>query len=290
MTNWNMDWGPRRQRFRSLINGSDCHFPVSVFDPLTARMAVDLCFEMGMLAGSVSALAVLGAPDKILITASEFADLAHRICRAADISLIVDADHGYGNALNVERTITMLDHAGICAATLEDTDLPQPFGTGGKARLLSLEEGLGKMRAAVAAKPDPNMVVAGRTSAIAMAGVEDAKARVRAYTEAGVDAIFLVGAKTRAEMDAVCAETHLPIILGSAAGELSDNDYLASVGVRIALQGHAPFMAGVQAVYDTLKAQRDGVPNSELKGVPQGDFMKRLTRADEYGQAIDEYL
>lgn len=285
-----MNLRDRRARFRAVLNGDQCVRPASVYDPLSARIATEIGYEVGMFAGSVASLTVLGAPDLIVLTLSEFADQIRRISRGSDLPLMVDADHGYGNALNVMRCVEELETAGVSGMSVEDTDLPQPFGTGGKARLLSLEEGLGKMRAAVAAKPDPEMVIAGRTSAISMAGVEDAKARVRAYTEAGVDAIFLVGAKTRAEMDAVCAETHLPIILGSAPGELSDSDYLASVGVRIALQGHAPFMAGVQAVYNTLKAQRDGVPNSELEGLPQGDFMKRLTRADDYDAAIENYL
>ncbi|MCB1743908.1 MAG: isocitrate lyase/phosphoenolpyruvate mutase family protein, partial [Gammaproteobacteria bacterium] len=133
--------------------------------------------------------------------------------------------------------------------SIEDTELPQPFGTGGKARLLPLEEGLGKMRAAMAAKPDPQMVVAGRTSAVAMTGVEDAKARIKAYSEAGVDAIFIVGAKTREQLDALSAVTDKPIILGGSTPELSDSEYLAARGVRIALQGHAPIMAAAQAVH-----------------------------------------
>ncbi len=285
-----MNLRDRRERFRAVLNGDKCVRPASVYDPLSARVAQDIGYEIGMFAGSVASLTVLGAPDLIVLTLSEFAGQIRRISRGSDLPLMVDADHGYGNALNVMRCVEELETAGVSGMSVEDTELPQPFGTGGKPRLLSLDEGLGKMRAAVAAKPDPDMIVAGRTSAIAMAGVDDAKARVRAYTEAKVDAIFLVGAKTRAEMDAVSAETHLPIVLGSATGELSDDDYLASVGVRIALQGHAPFMAAVQAVYDTLKAQRDGVPNSELKGLPQGDFMQRMTRVADYEGQIEDYL
>jgi len=103
-----------------------------------------------MYAGSVASMVVLGAPDIILLTLSEFAAQARRICRASSIPLICDADHGYGNALNVMRTVEELANAGVSGLTIEDTDLPRPFGTD-KPRLLPLAEGLGKMRAAVKA-------------------------------------------------------------------------------------------------------------------------------------------
>jgi len=93
-----MNWTARRQRFRQILAGNECITPATVFDPLSARMVEDLGGQVGMLAGSVAAMSILGAPDKMLITASEFADMALRICRAGDLAVIADADHGYGNA------------------------------------------------------------------------------------------------------------------------------------------------------------------------------------------------
>ncbi len=161
-----MRWTERRQRFRAILEGKDCFHPASVFDPLSARIAEDLGFELGMFAGSVASLAVLGAPDQTLITLTEFAEQAHRICRAAALPLLVDADHGYGNALNVMRTVEELETAGIAALTIEDTALPQAYGAGAAAALISLEEGAGKMQAAVAARRDPHLAIVGRTSAL----------------------------------------------------------------------------------------------------------------------------
>ena len=100
-----MRWTARRERFRSVLTGDDCVHPASVFDPMSARIAEDLGFEAGMLAGSVASMTVLGAPDMILLTLSEFAGQALRISRASELPLLVDADHGYGNALNVTRTV-----------------------------------------------------------------------------------------------------------------------------------------------------------------------------------------
>jgi len=121
----------RRERLRAILSGSSCILPASVHDPLSARIAADLGFEAAMLAGSVASLAVLGAPDLILITLTEFAEQARRIVRVCDIPLIVDADHGYGNALNVMRTVEELETAGVAALTIEDTELPASHGSAG---------------------------------------------------------------------------------------------------------------------------------------------------------------
>src|SRR5262245_57616897 len=140
-----MDWADRRERLRAIIAGRRCIYPGSVHDPMSARIAEDLGFEAGMLAGSVASLAVLGAPDMVVLTLTEFADQAYRINRAGKLPLLVDADHGYGNALSVKRTIEELETAGVAALTIEDTLLPQPFG-GGDNNLISIAEGIGKMK------------------------------------------------------------------------------------------------------------------------------------------------
>ena len=104
-----MRWTARRERFRALLSGDACFHPGSVYDAISARIAEDLGFETGMFAGSIASMTVLGAPDIVVLTLSEFADQAHRICRAGELPLIVDADHGYGNALNVMRTVEALE-------------------------------------------------------------------------------------------------------------------------------------------------------------------------------------
>lgn len=276
-------WTSRRERFRAIIAGPDCVHPASVHDPISGRIAHDLGFEVGMFAGSTASLTVLGAPDLITLTLTEFASQAHRIMRAVDLSLLCDADHGYGNALSVMRTVEELEAAGVSGLSIEDTDLPQPFGLGDKQRMLPIEEGVGKMKAALAGRCDPDLVIAGRTSAPAIAGVEEAIRRAKAYAEAGVDAIFLVGIKTRAELDAVAeAKIGKPLILGNTPPELADKAYLAARGVRIALQGHQQFAAAVQAIYATLKALRDGTKPSDLTGIASAELMRQLTRGKDY--------
>ncbi len=285
-----MHWTPRRERFREILAGDRCIHPGSVFDPISARIAEDIGFEVGMFAGSVASLTVLGAPDLIVLTLSEFADQAYRINRAGNLPLLVDADHGYGNALNVRRTVEELESAGVAALTIEDTDLPQPFGTVGQTRLLSVEEGAGKMRAALSGRQDSSLIVAGRTSAPAVTGIDDTLVRIRAYADAGVDAIFLVGMQTQAELEAVSAAVDVPIFLGGAGKELKDRDYLSGQRVRIALQGHQPIMAAIQAVQDALQALRDGTPPGEVPGVAPADLMKRVTRDADYKAWMKDFL
>jgi len=279
----------RRQKLRNIFNGDRCIHPGSVFDPLSARVAEDLGFEAGMFAGSIASLTVLGAPDIILLTLSEFADQAHRICRAGELPLIVDADHGYGNALNVTRCVEELETAGVACLTIEDTLLPKRFSSK-SAEFLSVEEGVGKMKAALAGRRDPDLIVLGRTSAVGVNGVDDGIRRARAYLDTGVDGIMFVGVKTRPELDAIAAEIDAPIMLGGCGAELQDAEYLANRGVRISLQGHQPFMAAVQAMYDTLKALRDGVPPARLEGVASSGLMKQLTRDEQYQSWQDEFL
>ncbi len=284
-----MDWTERRERTRALLAGTRCVHPGSVFDPISSRIAEDLGFEVGILAGSIASFAVLGAPDLTVLTLSEFADLAHRICRAGNLALLVDADHGYGNALNVRRTVEELETAGVAIMSIEDTLLPAAYGSG-KAQLISLDEGVGKMRAALDARQDAKLVIAGRTSAAALTGLDDAVARCQAYEAAGVDALFLTGLKTRAQLDAIAEAVKAPLILGSPGGDLMDLDYLASRRVRICLQGHAPFLAAVRAVYETLTAVRDGVAPGKIANVASADLMRQVTREADYDRWSGEFL
>ena len=285
-----MDTRARRENYRAILAGDQCVHPGSVFDPISARIAEDLGFEVGMFAGSIASGTVLGAPDLVVLTLTEFAQQIHRICRAAGLSLMVDADHGYGNALNVMRTVEELETAGVSCLTIEDTVLPRSFG-GGEDQLLSLEEGVGKMKAALAARQDPALVIAGRTSAPRISGLEDTVRRVKAYEDTGVDAIFVAGATTKEEIGTLGNALSVPLLLGGAPGELSDREYLASQGVRIALQGHLPFQASVKAVYDTLKALREGTTPAELgPKLATAEQLDRFTRRADYDRWTKEFL
>lgn len=279
----------KRQRARAILSGTQCVHPGSVHDPISARIAQALGFELGMFAGSTASLTVLGAPDLIVLTLTEFADQARRICRASGLPLVVDADHGYGNALNAMRTVRELENAGVAALSIEDTELPRPYGDG-TPRLIPLAEGVGKVRAAVAAREDPATCILARTGACGITGLTDAIERTRAYCATGADGLFLTGVKTRAELDALADVATLPLVLGTMTPALADREYLAARGVRIALQGHQPFQASVQAIHVTLKALRDGVKPADLKGLASPELMQQVTREAAYSAATRDFL
>jgi carboxyvinyl-carboxyphosphonate phosphorylmutase len=284
-----MTFQKRRDALRLILTGSRCIRPGSVYDAISIRIAEDLGFELGMFGGSVASLAVLGDPDVTLITLTEIAEQMRRMSRASSLPVLVDADHGYGNALNVRRTVQELETAGAAGLTIEDTLLPQAFGQTG-TQMISTEEGVGKMKAAVDARSDSRLVIMARTGAASISGLDDAIARAMAYEATGVDALFLTGVKTRAVLEAISAATKLPIVLGGFPEEMVDLDYLSNQRVRVALQGHAPFAAATLAVYETLKALRGGTAPKNLKGLASSELMGRLTREADVTVRGGEFL
>lgn len=284
-----MKWQKRREQARSVLAGRACIHPASVHDPLTGRIAENLGFELGMFAGSIASLTVLAAPDLITLTLTEFAEQALRINRACTLPLVVDADHGYGNALNVMRTVEELEVAGVSAMSIEDTELPRPYGVE-KPRLISLDEGLGKIRAALAARVDPSLAILARTGATSITGLEDALVRARAYCTTGADGLFLTGVTTREQLDALAEVATLPLILGTLSPAINDRDYLASRGVRIALQGHLPIQAAIAAVHATLKALREGTNAGDIPGMPPAALSRMASREADHAGWTEAFL
>ena len=280
----------RRKQYRNLLQDSRCYQPASVFDPVSARLAEAAGFEIAMLAGSLASATVLAAPDIVVLTLTELAEQARRIVRAGRLPLMVDADHGYGNALSVMRTVEELEAAGVAALTIEDTRLPRRFGAQGD-EFISLEEFAGKMRAAAAARSDRELVILGRTGVLPTQGEGALAERVKACEEAGADGVFFTGVRTREQAAAIQAMTSLPVVLGTTPAELHDREFLAANGVRIALQGHMPFQVAVQALQASYEHLRAGRPPAGLKEQAAApDLMKLVLGQDRYDAWTDEFL
>ncbi len=146
------------------------------------------------------------------------------------------------------------------------------------------------MKAAVEARRDPGLALVGRTSAMWKSSIEDAVERIKAYEKCGVDAIFLVGVKTKDQLEAASGAVKLPLVIGGAGPEIMDLDYLSANRVRLCLQGHQPIAAGYQAVFETMKALREGTKPKDLKGLPSGDLTAAVQRSADYERWIDEFL
>ena len=242
-----------------------------------------------MFGGSAASLAVLGDPDIALITLSELAEQMRRMSRAAALPVLVDADHGYGNAMNVRRTVQELEMAGAAGLTIEDTQLPAAYGEA-KPQLIALQEGVGKIRAALEARRDSSLVIVARTGAASITSIDDAIARTRAYEALGPDALMFTGLRSRADLEAVAGATTLPIVLGGLTDDMTDWEFLSRQRARIAVQGHAPIAAATQAVFSTLTAIRDGVVPKDLAGLASADLMDWVTRAALVRQRNGEFL
>ncbi|MGE0801238.1 MAG: oxaloacetate decarboxylase [Lautropia sp.] len=279
-----------RSRFRGLLSGSHCVILATVFDPLSARVAEDLGYEAGLMGGSIASHAVLAAPDVVLLTLTELVEQVRRAVRVSAVPLLVDADHGYGNALNVMRTISELAHAGAAAAMIEDTLLPAAFGPGREPKLLSFEESVAKIKAAVSAGRRSGMIVLGRTSAAAITGVEDAIARLRAFEVAGVEALFVPGLRSRDELDRIAAAVKLPLVVGGAAEALCDPGYLASRRVRLWSGGHQPLIVAVQALHDAMKRVLEGALPAHLPAAGSVPLFDRLIHAKQVDDWTREFL
>jgi len=277
----------QRQRLRAILAGNQCLSPASVYDAMSARIAQSVGYELGMLAGSVASNTTLAAPDIILLTLTEFADQVRRIMRASTLSLMTDADHGYGNAMNVMRCVEELEHSGVSGLSIEDTDLPAPFGQE-KESLISLAEGVGKMKAAVAARRDPALVIAGRSSALKIEGLDGALARFKAYEAAGVDAIFVIGLEKLEQLDAIRAAVKLPIIVGTAPASIKREE-LAARGARILLQGHLPVAAAAKALKDAYTHLFNGGAPAGLKDSVSQE-MDAYMHADQYKEWQRRFL
>lgn len=262
-----------------------CYHTASVFDPMSARIAADLGFEVGILGGSVASLQVLAAPDFALITLSEFVEQATRIGRVARLPVIADADHGYGNALNVMRTVVELERAGVAALTLEDTLLPAQFGRK-STDLIGVDEGVGKIRAALEARVDPDLAIIARTHA-GVLDLEEVIRRTRAYQAAGADGICMVGVRDFEHLEAIAQNLSVPLMLVSYGNpSLRDDARLASLGVRIVVDGHAAYFAAIKATYDCLREQR-GIAASDLNAT---ELTHKYTQPEDYIVWAREYM
>ena len=276
----------KRQALRAILQGEACVRPASTFDPMSALAAQDIGYPMGILAGSVASMGVLGAPDITLLTLSELVEQARRICRVSTLPLLVDGDHGYGNALNVRRTVLELEAAGVAAVSIEDTLLPATFGNSEGAQLISIAEIAGKVRAALDARTDPSFVVMGRTHAGLAKDRADLLARQAALQATGIDALFVTGLRDPADLDALAGKTTVPLVLGTMLPGM-DAAALAARKVRICLQGHEAYYQGVKAMYANLAQLHLGRDSPDANAQ---QLCQRLAQTERHAQWAKDFL
>src|SRR3712207_6610491 len=193
--------GPRR--LQELLSGAEPVLAPGAYDALSARLVEQAGFEAVYMTGFGTAASLLGRPDIGLLTFSEMVDNARRITQAVQIPVIADADDGYGNPINVIRTIREYEAAGAAAIHIEDQVSPKKCGHMEGKQVIEVSEMVEKIRAAVEARNSEDFVIIGRTDARAVEGMDGALERARLYREAGADVLFVEAPQSEKEISAV---------------------------------------------------------------------------------------
>lgn len=248
-----------------------------VFCPLVARLAERLGYPAVYLSGgALSAMA--GVPDVGLLSVSEFVVEARAIAQATTLPLLCDADTGFGEALNVERTVRQFEAAGAAGIHLEDQQLPKRCGHLSGKQLVEAEVMAAKVRAAVAARRDADFVIIARTDARGVTGFDDAVRRAKRYLDAGADAIFPEALENADEFAAFARAVPAPLLANMTEfgkSPIFDFATLADMGYRMVLYPLTALRSALRAAHDTLAAVRQ-------QGHQRDCLPRMLTRAELY--------
>ena len=280
-----------RELFREVLARPTWTLAANIFDPLSARVAQMLEYEVCVLSGSVGKVANLAIPDLVLSNMSDVVDHCRRITRMGDISLMVDAEDGFGNAVNVVRTVREMEAAGVAGIEIEDNFVPRRFNVSDPG-LVSTEEQVGKLEAAVAARIDPTTVIVARSAALGLCPLDEALQRIEAYSQTGAEALMLTGSRSREQLEAVRQATPLPLcVLNPPADARNDSAFLAANGVRILMLGNPTFAVAVQAIHDSLKHLKDGGALEDLSDRQASpELLRSVNRTDEFIALQEQYL
>lgn len=243
-----------RRSFRMRVERRDALLLPGAATALTARIIEDLGFEAVYLTGAGLANTHLGVPDLGLVSVTELAETAARISDVCRLPLVVDIDTGFGNALNVYRTVRLLERAGAAALQIEDQIFPKKCGHFAGKSIVPLPEMLGKIKAALDARSDVNTLVIARTDARAVDGIEQAIERAHAMTEAGADVIFVEAPESMEELCAIAklsAPQVVNVVIGGKTPMLSTEE-LRALGFAIVLYANAALQATIHAVQEVL--------------------------------------
>jgi 2,3-dimethylmalate lyase len=270
---------------RSLLAGPEPLVAPGAYDALSARLVEQAGFDVVYMTGFGTTASLIGRPDVGLLSGTEMADNARRIVSAVDVPVIADADTGYGNAVNVLRTVQLFEQAGVAGLQLEDQVAPKKCGHMSGKAVIETAEMVGKLAAAVAARRDPDLVLIARTDAVAVSGVDDAIARGRAYAEAGADVIFVEAPTSEDDIARIAGELHgvAPLVFNWAEGGRTPGlplSRIAELGFSLVIYPIGTLLAataGMRALLGTLRA--DGVPS--LAGLPAFDEFTDLVGLPE---------
>jgi carboxyvinyl-carboxyphosphonate phosphorylmutase len=268
-----------RARLRELVGASAPLVAPGAYDALSARLIEQAGFDAVYMTGFGTTASLIGRPDIGLLSGAEMVDNARRIVAAVDVPVIADADTGYGNAINVVRTVQLYEQAGVAGIQLEDQVMPKKCGHMSGKLLIGADEMVGKLRAAVEARRDPDLLIIARTDAVAVTGVDDAIARARSFADAGADLLFVEAPTSEEDIARVAKELQgvAPLVFNWAEGGRTPPlslERIGELGFSLVIYPIGTLLAataGIRALLQTLKS--DGTPTAALPGLPSfGEF------------------
>lgn len=284
-----------RARLRDLLSGSGPLVAPGAYDALSARLVGQAGFDAVYMTGFGTTAGLLGRPDVGLLTGTEMADNARRLVAAVDVPVIADGDTGYGNAINVLRTVQTYEQAGVAAIQLEDQVTPKKCGHMSGKKIVPLPEMLGKIRAATDARRDPEFLIIARTDAVAVEGVDAAIERARAFRDAGADLLFVEAPTSEADIERVAGELAgvAPLVFNWAEGGKTPPlslERMAELGFALVLYPIGTLLAataGMRSLLETLR--KDGTPQAAVPGLPAFDEFTSLVGLPEVQELEQRY-
>jgi len=271
----------KAQSIRDLLKAKGILLMPGVYDALSAKIAARAGFEVIFITGYSLSASLLGEPDFGLLTQTEMLSAAQRICSVVETPVIVDADTGYGNAINVIRTVKELIRVGAAGLFLEDQVWPKRCGHMKGKQVIALEEQLKKLQAALLARQGGDLYVVARTDARQALGLDEAIRRGRAFKEAGADAVFIEAPESKEEMREIACQVPGPLVanmIERGVTPLMGPDELRGLGFELVVWPLGPLYASAKAlreVYTTLRAN----------GTTQ-DMFERLISFDEFHEIV----
>jgi 2,3-dimethylmalate lyase len=265
-------------RLRELLDSGQMIVAPGAFDPLAARLVEEAGFPAVYMSGFGTSAALIGRPDVGLLTMTEMAGNAGRIAACVDIPVIADADTGYGNPLNVIRTVGAFEAAGVAGIHIEDQVAPKKCGHMDGKLVIPAQEMAAKVRAAAEARTNPEFVIIARTDARAVEGLERALERGRIYRDAGADALFIEAVVTEQEAEeAVRAFPGVPLLFNWAEGGKTPPvslERLRELGYRIVIFPISTLLAATAAMRWILQEIAEaGTPAAAMNTLPTfGEF------------------
>jgi 2-methylisocitrate lyase-like PEP mutase family enzyme len=278
------------QRLREILAQPHLEIMPGCYDGLSAKLVAEAGYKVTFMSGFSVSAARLGLPDTGLISFTEMLDSLRNCCSAAGkVPLIGDGDTGYGNALNVQRTVTEYAHAGAAAIMIEDQVSPKKCGHTGGKQVVSREEARMKIRAAVEARADADILIMARTDARAVHGFDDALARCSEFEAEGADIIFLEAPESEDEMRRFCAAMKKPCmanLLPSGKTPMLPPAQLQSIGYKLALYPIMLMSSAIAAIQATLAALRPGATTPQPPSVSFADLQKVVGFPDYWEREI----